>query len=119
MLSPVLISLVTLSVTCWTLPIHAEITFDKYETFKNDEQFGVYLDGVSAGFAQANVDLYLSDQPRLYCSPPKLGLNRKNLLQILESYIAKPNVQAALSRLPDTYVELMLLRALKNVFPCK
>ena len=104
--------------TFWIVPIYAEIPFEKYETVKKTEAFKVYLKGVRSGYVGANA--YLASMrhlPPLYCQPNKMGLNAENYLRILDEYLSKPEVKNEMP--PDTFVELLLLFALQEVFPCK
>jgi len=86
-----------------------------YNIVKNSESFKFYITGVGVGLMWANTGLENIGRPPLYCQPGKLALNVDNILQILDDYIDRKKDQLK----PDLPVEMLLLYALKETFPCK
>ena len=112
-----MIPLVALSIAFSILPIHAEVSIGMYETAKMDERFGLNLEGVGIGYQMANYVLTRSGQRPLYCQPPNVALTRRNLLQMLDSYLTRPSTQSTLQ--PQSSVEYFFLKTLQDAFPCQ
>lgn len=76
----------------------------------------VYIDGIGAGLQSANAALRSAEQQPLFCEPVHLVITSENLLQILDSQIAK----GSFVPMPDdSLIELMLLAGLQKTFPCR
>jgi hypothetical protein len=95
---------------------HAQVPLDKYPAVKGSKWFEAYLDGVGNGYFMANGWQRGNNLPLLYCQPAHLALNAQNYLQMLDGYISK---RAEDRRTRDMPVELLLLLALKQAFPCE
>lgn len=52
--------------------------------------------------------------PKVYCPPARLGLSGRNYIEILESYVSRSSDPAV----RQEEMGLLLLFALKDVFPC-
>jgi hypothetical protein len=71
-----------------------------------------YVVGVGRGFEWANADLTSRKQPALYCAPGNLAVVGQQYIAMLEQQVSKRPDQG---KLPASIV---LLRALKETFPC-
>jgi len=96
-------------------PARAEYTVKQFRELKENPAFQFYILGVGTGFKWANAHLKNEKRPQLFCEPDKLALNGENFMDLLTGYIEhyKPVIK------DDWTVELMLLRALEEAFPCK
>jgi hypothetical protein len=113
-----LVFIVPMLAAIWTVAVHGEVTLEKYHAVKETQGFKQYLDGVGTGFFWANTHQDTRNLARLYCQPGKLPLYAENYVQILEDYIYSMADKS--NPLPDGIpVELLLLNALKETFPCK
>ena len=111
-------TLLLMLLTCLcTSPAGAIVTVKTYQEAKKNNSFTTYLQGVGEGFSWANVSLKIDrNQDPLFCAPSKLAFTRENYLQILDRYISE-NYSGGASE--DVPVELVLLQALREAFPCK
>lgn len=76
-----------------------------------------YMSGVGNGYVWANGELKARKLPLLFCAP-KMALTQDNFLQVLIKEIKEPTNQR--KEWPDdTPIELVLLSALEQLFPCK
>jgi hypothetical protein len=81
-------------------------------------QMTFYLAGLGAGYGWANTgNKSFLKQNYLYCEPEKLGLNAYNYLNILDKRIEKIKVSG--KPYLDNLIEIELLVALMDAFPCK
>ena len=100
------------------LPLQAQaVEAATLSEFKEDATFKAYLYGVGQGWLWANARLASKNQPQLFCVPPTLGLNFDNYLGILEAKIKNSRIQGKLN--DKTPVEVLLLSALEESFPCR
>jgi hypothetical protein len=77
----------------------------------------MYIKGVGMGYACANVDNKINGLPPLYCPPVNLGVTVENYLDIIDRYIERhKNIKG---ENPESFIELLLLKGLKETFPCK
>ncbi len=110
--------MVSVLASIWTVPAHGEVTLEKYHAVKETQSFKQYIDGVGTGFFGANAHQGTRNLPPLYCQPGKLPLYADNYLQILDDYISnRPGEPNSLAN--SIPVELLLLNALRETFPCK
>lgn len=77
--------------------------------------FDDYIGGVGNGFVWANGELAAQERSSLFCAP-KMALTQANFIAILDKEIAHPTRNKYVD---DTPIELILLKALEYVFPCK
>ena len=75
----------------------------------------IYLHGVGEGSGWANASLQSRDYAPLFCQPGTFVLTADNYVQLVGLYVEKP--PAPLKE--DTPIELLLLEALKQAYPCK
>lgn len=117
-----------------TRALQAESDVKTYrEVYKNGSSteravWDAYLSGLAAGFSWSNTQLEVSKPPReaLFCVPPKLALNVENYKAMIDATLKKlydvdatnpmPERRAAIDR---ESVELLLLDALIETFPCQ
>ncbi len=92
-----------------------EIRLKKYEMVKNTESFKNYINGVGIGFFWANAYLDGKELPELYCQPENVALRADDYLGTLAAYIEKYRTAYK----DDTPLEMLLLRALGERYPCK
>jgi hypothetical protein len=96
----------------------AEVSLENFEKFENDETVKTYLYGVAKGYEWSNAALkFTRKQEQLFCAPSKVSLNQDNYLTILHNHIKTNNVQSKYGA--NFPVELILLDALRDVFPCE
>ena len=97
------------------LPIKAQIPLSEYNRFKDIDVYKEYIWGVSQGYSWANANLAgVDEREPLYCQPPKMLLNRKNIHDMLEREIKDYGHLYP----KDGPLEQILLNALKRTFPC-
>lgn len=108
-----------LGMLCMCTPsAYATVAFKNYQELKENTLFQTYIEGVGVGYVIANSVLRVSrHQDPLFCTPSKLALTQKNYLTILDNYISKHDVKGEHGE--DRPVEVLLLIALRDVFPCK
>ena len=78
-----------------------------------DQRGSLYIAGLGQGLFWANVKLASSGRALLYCEPGNLVLTTDQKVSILRSYTAKNSSYGVAP------AGLVLLRALKDVFPCQ
>lgn len=89
-------------------------TFDQ---FRENDTFMTYLDGVGKGWLWANAKLDSKKQPLLFCVPPTLSLTADNYIHLIDAKIKAARAQGGLNE--KAPIELILLAALEEAFPCK
>jgi hypothetical protein len=97
------------------------ITVEEYEEIKilSVEIAETYMHGVIEGIDFAN--LYIENENcKIYCLPPKLTLNTRNAMDILENKIDEYRKNKVFGDdLKKAPIELLLLKGLEETFPCK
>ena len=77
----------------------------------------MYITGVGQGILWANAAVTKKTKAPLYCPPESLPLNGQNYMQLIDQYLqflrSKPGFDESAP------VELVLMRALQDNFPCK
>jgi len=88
-----------------------------YRLFKDVEPklIAAHLESVGTGFLWANATLNGDGQTMLYCAPPRFMMNGQNYIDLLDDYIQRDVDLDS----PDTPIEMLLLNALRNEFPCE
>ena len=77
----------------------------------------MYVAGVGQGFFWANEEAKNTAKVALYCPPNTMALNPQNYVALLDQQLT---FYKDTSRFKDTMpIELVLLRALQDNFPCK
>ena len=110
--------MVPMLASIWIVPAPGEVTMEKYHDVKGTQSFKEYIGGVGTGFFWANAHQHIHNLPPLYCQPGKLPLYADSYLQILGDYISnRPGEPNSLAN--SVPVELLLLNALRETFPCK
>jgi hypothetical protein len=97
------------------MPLQAEIKLKDYEIMKDSNDFKIYINGVGRGYHLASANLEDRKQPALFCPPGTPDLDTLSYTDILAGEIQ--NNRNKYSSI-ETYVEIVLLRALENKFPC-
>ena len=93
----------------------SEITVKQFREIKSETVFKTYIDGVGRGFLWANAYLNHDGKSPLYCQSGTLALNADNYIQLLMGYINKEEHAVK----DDAVVEMLLLSALQEAFPCR
>lgn len=94
-------------------PAHSEIALKSFNTAKNNPTYRLYIGGVGVGLSWANIRMATKGIPPLYCQPESLALNSDNYISFIEQAVAKePDLHQ------DMPIELILLDALVDAFPC-
>lgn len=96
------------------------MTVKEYQTRKTNKNTQsvnlIYLKGVYEGLAWANSELSSSRKIRpIFCTPDKLAINSENVIQTLDNYISAHRGLVE----PNDEVELVLMMAMMDAFPCK
>lgn len=110
---PALSILITLAAA--TTPAYAGVALKDYAAAKNSEGFKQYLNGIGAGFRQANAELQLRRMKKLYCEPPNAGLQFDTYTSLLEKEVKENEVFYTV----ETPVETALLFGLMKTYPCR
>jgi hypothetical protein len=96
-------------------PASAGVALKDYSAAKNTQGFSEFLDGVTAGFRQANAELQLRRMKKLYCEPPNAGLRFDTYTSVLEKEVKENEAYYTV----ETPVETALLFGLMKTYPCK
>jgi hypothetical protein len=75
----------------------------------------IYLHGVGEGLGWANAELQSKDVPPIFCQPGNFELTADNYVRLVRTYLDNPPAPLK----DDTPIELVLLEALQEAFPCK
>lgn len=107
-----------LLISFFTTSTYAEIPLKQYGEVKHSDWFKTYLYGVGVGYEWANVQYEIRRhiQP-LFCEPDGVGLNAESYAQILDKYLSRH--EEKYTGTPNLPLELTLLDALEDAFPCK
>jgi hypothetical protein len=96
----------------------AMVTLKIYSDLKSTSTshlFDHYIGGLGNGYVWANGELAAQERPSLFCAP-NMALTEANFIAILDKEIAQPTRNKYVD---DTPIELILLKALEYLFPCK
>jgi hypothetical protein len=103
--------------------VHADLMMGKYienRSSSNKEMHKVMdisIKLIEEGIAMANVELDYTKRKKLYCQPETLAFNSKNIASFLEHQI---KIFKDKGRSIDKYpVAMVLMKHLKETFPCK
>jgi hypothetical protein len=96
----------------------AEMSFKDYKTDKaigghRWEEFKIYLLGVGNGIQWTNTELVAKGKQPLFCPPDHLTLRIENLLDILNTTLAK------IKWADENPIEPGMLAGLEQTFPCQ
>jgi len=82
---------------------------------KEETSFQLHILATGQAFLLMNIELQSNNQKPIYCQPTKLAMNYYNYSKILEDQTKKYKVM-----LDNNYQEypILLLRGLKEAFPC-
>ena len=92
------------------------VTVQSYLTEQNQDFRNftdIWVDGVFNGFQSANADLLASGKRPLFCTPTKIAFTIDQIKSILDRYLKEHRFQGNFT------VDIVLLSALKDVFPCR
>jgi hypothetical protein len=117
---------ILLAVLCFLtlirMPLFAEITVKVYhERMRSSNEsevagMKIYVKGLGEGLGWANTEL--GDKNLLYCPPPKLGLGTENFLDMIDKKIESLSSIVPSAKLDEMWIGLLLVKALKETFPC-
>jgi hypothetical protein len=96
-------------------PAHAGVALKDYATAKNSEGFKQYLNGIGAGFRQANAELQLRRMKKLFCEPSNAGPQFETYTSALEKEVKENESFYTI----ETPVETALLFGLMKTYPCR
>lgn len=105
-----------LSMLLFSLPLCGDaegLELQDYERNKGNEQVELYLNGVAKGIFWSSLHGERQGNASLYCHPDNIALTSSQYISILDRYIAGQSL------VPDYPVELAMLLALRDAFPCK
>lgn len=71
----------------------------------------IYISGLAAGYAWTNTALIAEKVDPLFCLPPNMPIS-VDWTPLIDNEIGKPETRR------DDFIELLLLSALRNKFPC-
>lgn len=93
--------------------LHSTANFLKH--YANEEMWArMYIRGLGDGFSVSNATLGAAGVAPLYCPPEKVGIVDAQYVAIIKSFLAKyPKVSREIG------VEVVLMTALQDAFPCK
>ena len=110
----VLIALVTTCQSSFAMDASAYL---EANTPAKKQVLEMYVGGVGQGFFWANIEAKNSTKVALFCPPNTMALNSQNYVALLDQQIAfYKDTNRFKESLP---IELVLLRALQDNFPCK
>jgi len=72
----------------------------------------IWIDGVFSGLEAANGFSKVAGKPPLLCLPPKMAMTNDQILSVLDLYLAAHKTPM------DMPVDIVLLKALREAFPC-
>lgn len=72
----------------------------------------IWLDGVYNGLLVASIDMAQDNRGSLFCPPGKMAMTNDQVKSIIDQYLTTHKVQM------DWPISVVLLGALKEVFPC-
>jgi hypothetical protein len=101
---------------------HAELSVKQYMGEKNQyiqSANKMYVVGIGDGLSWANTELKSQGLPYLYCVPTKLPLDGNTYLHILDLQIQEMRKWAEWPEIKEWPVPMLLLKALKQTFPCQ
>jgi hypothetical protein len=123
--------LAVLLLTSIALPVHlAAMDVKSYQKFPKDDiskkVLLMYVRGVGDALGWSNAYLTTTKQKPMYCVPPKLALETENYKRLLDDEIkmakakVTPDQVKSLGAVPlnDAPIEMLLLFALVDAFPC-
>jgi hypothetical protein len=96
-------------------PVYGVVALKDYAGMKNSEGFKQYLNGVGAGFQQANAELQLRRMKKLYC----LSANPEPQFGTYTDILEKEVKENATFYSPESPLESALLFGLMKTYPCK
>ena len=93
----------------------AEPRMSQFAKMKTVESFKFYLEGVGSGFSWYNVFIVQKGGEPIFCEPENMSLNHLNYINLIEHYSKTfPKLSS-----DDMPVNMILLYALVEAFPCK
>ena len=109
--------LIALVITCQSSFAMDASAYLEANTPARKQVLEMYIAGVGQGFFWANIEAKNATKVALFCPPTTMTLNSQNYVALLDQQIA---LYKDTNRVKDTLpVELVLLRALQDNFPCK
>jgi len=96
-----------------TTSVHA-MTLEEYQARKDESNIKYYVAGVGAGYYYTNNYLDTIGRAKLYCQPLSLNISGETYPAILETY-----ANSSGKKVKGVSVEIILLKALVELYPCK
>ena len=103
--------------------VHADLMMGEYikNRSSNDKEVHKIMDIsiklIEEGIEMANVELDYTKRKKLYCQPETLAFNSENIASFLEHQIKKfKDKGRSIDKFP---VAMVLMKHLKETFPCK
>lgn len=91
-------------------------TDDEFEEWAIDNNdYSILIVGITDGFDVANLALQNNGLQKLFCKPSSLSLGKASYINMLKKYSSMMGKNGLDNRL---LTSLLLLRALKETFPC-
>ena len=90
------------------------MTWEDYQARKDERCIKFYIAGVGAGYYYTNHYLDTAGRSKLYCQPSSANLQGEMYSTILDAYANSSGI-----RLKGISVEIILLQALVELYPCK
>jgi hypothetical protein len=107
-----------LSVFCTSVEAHAMTTIDQYQKDMHGPELQkdftlIYIKGLLEGFEWMNIAIQAEGKMSpIFCTPPKLAITTEQAVDMLNRYLKDHNTKAS------DPIEIYLLDALKETFPC-
>lgn len=90
------------------------MTWEDYQARKDERNIKFYIVGVGAGYYYTNHYLDTAGRSKLYCQPSSANIQGEMYSAILDAY-----ANSSGKKLKDVSVEIILLTALVELYPCK
>lgn len=90
------------------------MTWEDYQARKDERNIKFYISGVGAGYYYTNNYLDTTGRSKLYCQPSSVNIQGEMYSTIMETYANNLG-----KKLKGVSVEIILLQALVDLYPCK
>jgi len=100
----------------FTSSAHAEYPLKLYNEVKQRGDVKAYFTGFGRGISWADSVSEKVNGKRLFCVPPKLGMDEPIIQSLIEQEIREPSDGKPYDQ--DTPVELITVKAFLSKFPC-
>ena len=93
-------------------PATADVLYKNFDANREKPSYIGYVEGVARGISWMNA-WAATEGKRVYCTPPDRALTNEQIIDILDRHVQKQGRTAR-----DDYIELLLINALRSLFPC-